>query len=138
MSGSFRTNAHIVARTFAGILLIAAAEFKAYQLTVGYAEVSLLMESRLIATCAVILEFLLGPCLLLGLYPSMTWRSAVLVFLGFSAISTYLWLRGAPTCGCLGGLSVLPKQMLVVDLIVFTALLLFPPPRLEARSNLAL
>lgn len=116
-------------RILTGILLVSAAELKAYQLSVGEASVSLVLSSRNLATVAVVAEFLLGWSLIVGVWPDVTRKLAIAVFLGFAAYSGYLWARGYSTCSCLGPLSVMPRQMFFLDLLVVALLLLSAPAR---------
>lgn len=72
---------------------------------------------------AIALEWVIGVWLLSGFRPvAARWAGLSLVTCLLAA-ATYLWVSGEENCGCLGGVTIPPVAMVVIDALMWTSLL---------------
>lgn len=112
----------------AGSLLLAAAAAKAHSLHVSEA---LLIDDLSLTTVGSILlialEIFLGVGLLFSRREKLIWLAGVSIFTIFSVISFYSFMSGSSSCGCFGSFDVAPGLTLTLDILILSAMLLFPP-----------
>lgn len=126
---TWRRSAHLVVRTLVGLLLIGAAELKAYYRTVGYLDLRSLIASPTLLAILVSVELALGLALLLDVFSVQVWWSVLALFASFACFSAFAVARQAQSCGCLGIVMIDPALMCAVDVTVVGAMLLFPVRR---------
>ncbi|MEX2121711.1 MAG: MauE/DoxX family redox-associated membrane protein [Pirellulales bacterium] len=120
---------HHLVRVVLGVILLAAAGLKGYHLpTVASAEAHVVSFRWLAIGGLAGFECILGIWLLSGLRPRAAWGVSLATFGGFGAYSLIVALRGLPSCGCFGGVSVSPWATLVLDLTALAALFFVPIP----------
>lgn len=110
-------------RTVLGILLLAAALLKGYQLATEPTVGQSLLESRWFVIALVEFELLFGLWLLSGIYPILSWHIAAVCFVSFAGVSLFKALSGEASCGCFGRVSVNPWLTFALDLAVLAAIL---------------
>jgi len=79
-------------------------------------------ESRLPLDILVIIEWSIGTCLIIRVFPKRVVFVTAFMFGCFTGVSLYEWILQEPSCGCFGSLSPSPKWTLGLDLIVLLAL----------------
>jgi len=109
----------------AGLLLFAAAA-KGFELAPGGLE-GLRQPWAALSLLAVVAEVFWGVWLLLGVYPILTHRVSILLFVVFALFSGYQVVIGSRTCGCFGEFSISPWIALGLDGVVLIALVVFRP-----------
>ena len=123
-----------IVRITLGLLLLAAASFKAYVLWTDPApslSAFAFISSPRWQLALIEAEVVLAIWLVSGLYPRIAWLAALLTFTLFAAASLYLGIAGRPSCGCFGKLEVNPWYTFGVDTLAVAALCYWRP-----RGNL--
>ncbi len=121
---------YTVLRWAIGLLLVAAAVLKGYQLGVEPVANEGWLTYRWSLTAQVMLELLGGLWLLGGLAPRLTWAATLACFVGFSGVTLYKGVTGEASCGCFGLVEVSPWYTLALDVALVGALLAArPQPR---------
>ncbi len=105
-----------------GLVLLAAAALKAYQLATAPVVENGLFTSRWFLIGLIEFELALGLVLALGLYPRAAGRVALACFAGFGAVSLHQALAGKASCGCLGKIDLRPGYTFLFDLSAVAAL----------------
>jgi hypothetical protein len=113
-----------VVRVALGLLLLTAAALKGHQLATDPIRGRGILESFWFLTAVIEFELLFGLWLLFGLYARHTRFAAVGVFAVFACVSLLQALRGQPTCGCFGKLSIDPWYTCAIDSAAVVCLLL--------------
>lgn len=109
-----------------GLLLLAAAVMKGYQLLTEPVANKDIWTNRAFMIFTVEFEIALGIWLLSGIYKKLSWLAALLCFSMFSIITFYKGITGADSCGCFGSAQINPwVTLFAVDLPVIVALLIF-------------
>jgi len=124
---------HTISQRAAGIVLLAAATLKAYQLATEPVLGDGLWGDRAFLATFVEAELLLGIWLLAGPFPKAAWRVAIISFALLFGISMWSTVTGAPTCGCFGKVEVNPRWTTALDLALVAVLWRWRPTR--GRSN---
>ncbi len=118
---------YTVVRLTLGVVLLAAAALKGYQLATEPTADTRLMDSWWFVVSAVEFEFLLAACLLVGIYPQQIRRIATGCFALFACVSAYKVVTGESSCGCFGSVELNPWFSLILDLVAVLALLHWRP-----------
>lgn len=116
-----------ITRIGVGILLLAAALLKAYDLFALPLPGDALVSSRGLTFALIEYEIALGLCLFYGLWQrSVRWLAAG-TFTVFSCVTLYRAMVGESTCACFGRASTSPLVTLVIDLSACLALFRWGP-----------
>lgn len=118
-----------IIRILLGMLLLAAAGFKAYAVWIDPNPVITIFSSPRWQVAFIELETVLGLWLLAGVYPSVGWLAALEAFSLFGTSSLYLAIVGQPSCGCFGKVSVSPLYAFALDVMAVVALAYWRPSR---------
>ena len=120
---------YFVAR-LVGSVLLAAALLKSYGLFTSRTVPLLLLTQPWFVLTVAQFELFLGLWLWSGLYPTWSWRAALVCFFCFFAVSLYQALAGERSCACFGPLTVAPWIMVGVDaaIVALLALAGLPTP----------
>jgi len=110
-----------------GVLLMVAATLKAQQLFTDPPASADLQSSLWFRLLLIEVEAVTGLAMLLGFCLPFFRRAAQLLFAAFAAFSFYQLAFGAKSCGCMGSLEVAPAAMMIVDLVLFVALVVWRP-----------
>ena len=97
-----RLTGYDMVRVACGVLLLAAAGLKGYQLATEPVLGTGMLDSRLLLTATVEFELLFGLWLLANLWPKLSWAAAMGCFSLFACVSLYKALSGDATCGRFG------------------------------------
>jgi len=111
-----------------GILLLAGAMLKGWQLLVEPTVDNSIWSYRPFLILAVEFELALGIWLLSGLFKKAAWFISLLCFSFFSLVTIYKAITGAESCGCFGSVQVNPwVTLFAIDLPALVALAVFRP-----------
>jgi hypothetical protein len=110
-----------------GLLLVVAAAMKTHQLGTQPLLHGGLLDNRWLLMALVEGELALAIWLLSGVRPRASWTASVVCFSGFALVAVAKGLSGASSCGCFGAVAVNPWWILVLDVAVVAALLVFRP-----------
>jgi len=114
-------------RVLLAAVFFVAAALKGHQLATGPLLGDGLLASRPVLIALVEFEWVLGLCMLFGLYPTRTWQVALACFSAFACVSFYKGLAGDASCNCFGRLEVSPWYTFALDVVAVLALFLWPP-----------
>jgi hypothetical protein len=106
-----------------GLVLLIAAGLKGYEFATEPAVRVGLFESRWFLIGLIELEFSFGVWLLLGIYPRIALRIAILLFAMFTVISLFQVVLGKSSCGCFGTFSLSPWVTFLFDVLATFSLL---------------
>jgi len=120
-------HAYDIVRSLLGLLLLAAAALKGYELATTPLLGRSFLDSRWVVLAAVPFEFALGCFLLTGQSRRLVWAVASFSFALFSAVTAYKAWSGQASCGCFGRVQVDPRYTLALDLAALLSLLIFRP-----------
>jgi hypothetical protein len=126
---------YVIVRLALGVLLLAAAALKGYQLITAPGATNDLLTSGWPLILTIGFEFGLGLLLAMGLYANTTWQIAFFSFGAFAAFSLYRGFIGDRSCGCFGGISINPWVMFVFDLMAAGVLWLWQPSSLRTSEH---
>lgn len=113
---------------FLGILLLAGAVLKGWQLVTEPVVNSNLWSYRPFMIMAVEVEIVLGIWFLSGIFKKMAWLAGLLTFSVFSVVTLYKGMTGAESCGCFGTVHINPWiTLFVIDIPAVIALVVFRP-----------
>lgn len=121
-TGRERVFGYDIARVLLGLLLLAAAGLKCYQLATEPVPEKGWMDSRWFRIAVVEFELLFGMWLLAGTHPRATWAAATLCFAGFAGVSLLKAVSGEASCGCFGRVQVNPWYTVGLDVAAVLAL----------------
>jgi hypothetical protein len=108
-----------------GLLLLAAAVMKGYQLLTEPVVNKDIWANRAFMIFTVEFEIALGIWLLSGVFKKLSWLAALLCFSLFSIITLYKGISGADSCGCFGSAKINPWITLsAIDIPAVIALLI--------------
>lgn len=110
-------------RWLVGLLLLAAALLKAYQLMFAASVAALSTVDRSLLFLQVVLEYGLALVVLGGFYWRQVRWGVLVVFVGFAAYSLFLATTGAASCGCFGPVKVSPWWTFAIDAAIASGLL---------------
>ncbi len=110
-----------------GIVLLATGSLKVYSTLLANLEFSPTDRSQLFQLVLGGAELLWGGWLVLGLTPRATRAATLILFVMLSNFALLQIVRGAPSCGCLGSITLAPWVALVFDGLAILALLLSDP-----------
>jgi hypothetical protein len=122
---SFKIERYDVVRMILGLVLLAAAALKGYQLATEPTLEKGLLTSRWFLILEVEFEIAFGLLLLSGLYRHLTWLAAIGCFSIFSLVTFYKGISGEASCGCFGKVEINPWYTLIFDLFAVVTLLFF-------------
>jgi hypothetical protein len=122
-------------RVVLAMVLLAAAVFKAVDLTDRPVEVGFSLSSHWVLALTIQVELAVGLLLLVGLWKGLVAPLAAALFAGFACVSAYKVLAGEPSCGCSGSFPVPPEYMLAVHVAAAGALILFRPSWRRASAG---
>jgi hypothetical protein len=111
-------------RWLAGILLVAAAIFKAVDVAHQPSATNFAAWAGWSVPLQIGVELALGMLALSGLYWRILRWPMLLLFVGFAARSFSLALRGSATCECFGSISIHPWWTFLLDLLVLGSLVI--------------
>ena len=129
------TSPSIAVRLLLGVILLAAASLKGFELATGPIAEDSLLWRRWFFIAVVELELFLGLWLLSGIWVKWAWRVSLAVFFGFAAASFSKGLMGDASCGCFGRVPVSPWWTLTMDMVAVAALARWPPAKSERLGN---
>jgi len=125
----------LVIRRLIGLFLLATAALKLHALGTSSIAAGGWLGQAWVQLLAAEWEVVLGLWLISGAFPKSSWLAAVVTFMAFAAVSGYLGIAGADSCGCLGAVETSPWWAFGLDAF---ALLLLAAVRIREESTFAL
>jgi hypothetical protein len=114
-------------RVVLGVVLLAAAALKGYELATSPVAETSLFRSWWFLIAIVEFELFFGLWLLAGLYPKPTRWAAMSWFAALLGLSLTQAVSGAASCACFGPIQILPWVMVIFDAVAVLALWFFEP-----------
>jgi hypothetical protein len=128
--------AYAVVRITFGLLLLAAAGSKAYQMATAPLLATGIPSARWFLIVIVEFELALGLALIAGLWADALRRIAIGTFSLFAIVGLYQGAIGSGSCGCFGDIAVSPWLVFAIDMSALTAFWRCRPDYRRERHSL--